>query len=227
MAGSFDWLPANLGESVSQAVDSVQHSASSLFNGQDDNTSQPRKRQYHASHASFSTGESVGDCGGGEAALPPGATVAVGFSPEGTSEPVVLAAIRDATTGRGEHTLLVAGYEFTSLDIARAVVAAKDSGARVAVVVDPTENQKRASKVAYLVDHGVPVREDHRVEMLHDKYLIVDGETLETGSFNYTVAAASDRHAENAMVLRHVPKLAGCYIGHWKRVWDESSPLNE
>lgn len=227
MAGSLDWLPGNLGDSVSQAVDHVQHSASSLVDGQDDNGRQPRKRQYHAAHASFSAGEGVGSCGGGETALPPGATVAVGFSPEGTSEAVVLAAIHEAASGGGEHTLLVAGYEFTSLDIARAVVEAKDSGARVAVVVDPTENQKRASKVAYLVQHGVPVREDHRVEMLHDKYLVVDGETLETGSLNYTVAAASDRHAENALVLRHVPKLAGCYIGHWKRIWDESSPTNE
>jgi len=224
MAGSFDWLPANLGDSVSQAVDHVQHSASSLFDGQEHEPPRSRSHSYRASRTSFKTGEGEGSCGG-EMVLPKGATLTPGFSPEGTSEGVVLRALHEASEGDGERTLLVAAYEFTSIPIARAVVAAKDSGARVAVVVDPTENQKRASQVRFLVEHGVPVREDHQRAMLHDKFFVVNGSTLELGSFNYTRAAASDQHAENAVVLRHVPDEAACYIAHWKRLWDESTAV--
>jgi phosphatidylserine/phosphatidylglycerophosphate/cardiolipin synthase-like enzyme len=35
---------------------------------------------------------------------------------------------------------------------------------------------------------------------MHDKFIVIDGETVELGSFNYT-AAAEKRNAENVLVL--------------------------
>lgn len=160
-----------------------------------------------------------------EMPLPAGSTIDLGYSPDGTAETKVVRAIHEASTGPGKHTLLIAAYEFTSYEIAKAVVQAKESGAKVAVVVDSKENQKKSSKVRYLVEHGVPVREDRQIEMLHDKFSVINGATVETGSFNYTAAAASREHAENAMVLRHVPDVGACYIAHWKHLWDESTPM--
>ncbi|MFP3670226.1 phospholipase D-like domain-containing protein, partial [Priestia sp. SIMBA_032] len=103
---------------------------------------------------------------------------------------------------------LVTAYEFTSWPVAKALVAAKDNGVKVAVVVDAKENaSKKASKVQYLVSHGIPVRQDNRRDMIHDKNLTFGSGAVELGSFNFTAAAASAKHAENAVVLRHVPSV--------------------
>ncbi|MGF6440534.1 phospholipase D-like domain-containing protein [Paraburkholderia youngii] len=212
---SWRWLSDTVGAPVAHAVGSAENTARSLIGaGQ-----QPAKLDLAALEKSAPPSCS-------EMPLPPGATIDLGFSPEGTAEAKVLKAIHEAASGPGEHSLLVEGYEFTSFAIAKAVVAAKDAGAKVAVIADVKENQKKASKVGYLVAHGVQVREDHHLEMLHDKILIVNGETTEVGSFNYTNAAASREHAENALIVRHAPNVAECYIGHWKRVWDESTPVS-
>jgi len=55
---------------------------------------------------------------------------------------------------------------------------------------------------------------------MHDKYLIIDGKTVETGSFNYT-ASAERRNAENVVVIRNNKKLAGQYIENWRQLWNE------
>jgi phosphatidylserine/phosphatidylglycerophosphate/cardiolipin synthase-like enzyme len=58
---------------------------------------------------------------------------------------------------------------------------------------------------------------------MHDKFLIVDGQTLETGSFNFT-AAAEARNAENVLVL-HDAALAQQFEQQWERLWNESEDL--
>lgn len=153
----------------------------------------------------------------------PGMTWTCGFSPGGTSLRVVLTAI-DAVSPRPgrQATILVATYAFTSLDVARALVRAKDRGVRVAVVADPRENQSRYSKVRYLANHGIEVRFDHRLAMVHDKFMVLDGTAVETGSFNYSRAAASNEHAENACVFQRAPKMAQRFTQHWKRLWEQS-----
>jgi len=150
----------------------------------------------------------------------PGLTWDCGFSPEGTSEETVLDAINEVN---GPHsTILVAAYEFTSRPITQALISAKQRGVTVAVVADPTENRKQYSTVDDLTQAGIPVRFDHRLQMLHDKFMVFNGSTVETGSFNYTRTAASSRHAENACVFRHAPRLAMAFTHSWKGLWNES-----
>ncbi|WP_321816991.1 MULTISPECIES: phospholipase D-like domain-containing protein [unclassified Paraburkholderia] len=156
-----------------------------------------------------------------------GATWDCGFSPEGGANPRVIHAINEVRPHAGDDaTILVAAYELTSLDIARALITAHQRGVKVAVVADATENRKPASRVRMLVQNGIPVKFDNRLQMLHDKYLVLDGTAVETGSFNFTKAAASDEHAENACVFRHVPKMAAAFTGAWQRLWRESEPAS-
>ena len=48
----------------------------------------------------------------------------------------------------------------------------------------------------------------------HNKIIIIDGETLITGSFNFT-KAAEERNAENLLVIRD-KKLASLYVRNWQ-----------
>jgi phosphatidylserine/phosphatidylglycerophosphate/cardiolipin synthase-like enzyme len=143
-----------------------------------------------------------------------------GYSPQGTAEGVVLSAINEVS---GPHsTILVAAYEFTSRPITQALIAAKVRGVAVAVVADTTENRKPYSKIPDLIQAGIPVRFDNHLQMLHDKFMVLNGTAVETGSFNFTSAAASDRHAENACVFRHAPLMAAEFTRSWKDLWNES-----
>lgn len=72
----------------------------------------------------------------------------------------------------------------------------------------------------FLANQGVPVRVDYRYAILHDKFIVVDGETVETGSFNYT-AVAEAHNAENVLVL-HDSAVAERFGKQWERLWAES-----
>jgi len=58
---------------------------------------------------------------------------------------------------------------------------------------------------------------------MHDKFIVVDGVTVEEGSFSYT-AAAESKNAENVVVL-HDAAVAGHYAQEWDRLWAESEEL--
>jgi len=148
--------------------------------------------------------------------LPAGASYDLGFSPGGSSLKVVLKAVASAKT-----TILVAAYEFTSREIASALATAQAQGVKIHVVADDRASKDRASVLGLLRDAGIPVRLDRRYAIHHHKFMVIDGSTVETGSFNFTEAAAK-HNAENALVLWHVPSLAQAYTGEWNRLWAES-----
>jgi len=140
----------------------------------------------------------------------------LGFSPGGGSLKVVLDAIASATS-----SLHVACYEFTSSEIATALEAAAHRGVEVRIVADYKASRDRYSQIPLLRRSGIPVRLDRRYEIMHDKFMVIDDDAIETGSFNYSEAAA--RHnAENALWEWKVADKAAVYATEWRRLWDES-----
>ena len=67
------------------------------------------------------------------------------------------------------------------------------------------------------------MRVDYRYAIMHDKFIVVDGETVDAGSFNFT-RAAENSNAENVIVL-HDPAVAQRYGQEWDRLWAESKEL--
>lgn len=149
-----------------------------------------------------------------------GQSVEVAFSPDGNAEALVLKVIRSA-----KSSIRLAAYSFTSPSVARALVDAKRRGVDVAVVVDYKNNFEETRTNAprealnLLVNAGIPTRTISVYPIHHDKYLVVDGLSVETGSFNYSKAAT--RNSENALVVWNDPALAGAYITHWQSRWEQ------
>ena len=81
-------------------------------------------------------------------------------------------------------------------------------------------SKQRSSLAGALAEQGVVIRLDARHAITHDKMMIIDGEAVETGSFNYTKAAEKS-NAENVVVI-HDPALARDYTAAWQRLWDEA-----
>lgn len=60
----------------------------------------------------------------------------------------------------------------------------------------------------------MPVLIDAKHAIAHNKVIVIDGETVLTGSFNFT-KAAQDKNAENLLIL-HDRKLAAQYAENWR-----------
>src|ERR1700722_4607811 len=99
------------------------------------------------------------------------------FSPSPETTALITRNISEA-----EQTVRVAAYSFTSQPVADALIAAHKNGIDVKVVVDKSQqNAHTHSIVAQLVQAGIPVRVDRKHSIMHDKYIVIDGNTIETG----------------------------------------------
>lgn len=149
-----------------------------------------------------------------------GASFDTGFSPNQGSLPLVIKAINSA-----QKSIHVAAYSFTSKPIAEALLAAKRRGVDVKVVADQKSNSGKYSATTYLANNNVPVKLDGNYPIFHHKFMVIDGVSLETGSFNYSAAAAS-KNAENVLVLWNVPAIAANYDQEWNKLWNEAQPIS-
>lgn len=85
-------------------------------------------------------------------------------------------------------------YTFSSKPLADAVIRARNRGVRVRFMIDEKRGAE-AGLAKYLLDNGVNIkfrggRNDKGA--MHSKYAIMDGEILQTGSFNWTVNASAN-----------------------------------
>ncbi|EMJ5884552.1 phospholipase D family protein [Enterobacter cloacae] len=148
-------------------------------------------------------------------------SIDVGFSPaiSHSASEIVLSGIKSA-----RNSIDVAAYSFTSQPVATALIAAKRRGVAVRVVADQKANNDRYTAVSFLTNQGVSVRLNSQYAIMHNKFMIIDGDTVQTGSFNYTASAVS-RNAENAIRVKGVSELAKAYQGEFNRLWNESTAL--
>ena len=145
-------------------------------------------------------------------------SIEAAFSPDGGATEAIVSLITEA-----KKTIRVAACSFASKPIAGALMEAHKRGVDVQVVLDKSNLSAKYSSATFLANVGIPVRINSRYAIMHNKYIVVDGSTLETGSFNYS-AAAEDNNAENVLVIRGNQKLADTYLKNWQKLWDESEP---
>lgn len=153
------------------------------------------------------------------AAAPLSDEISVAFSPGSkgfNAKALVLTAIDDA-----ENTLRVAAYSFTSQDVAKALVNAHKRGVDVQVVLDKSHLSGKYSSATFLTNQGMAVRINSRYSIMHNKFIVVDGHSVQTGSFNFS-KAADEKNAENAIYIRGNAGVADAYSKEWARLWSES-----
>lgn len=126
------------------------------------------------------------------------------FSPRGGCTEAVVRELNNA-----HQTVLVQAYSFTSAPIAAALVAASRRGVRVEAILDKSNKTGKYSEADFLLNARIPTYIDDKHAIAHNKVMIIDGETVITGSFNFT-KAAEESNAENLLILRS-PKLASQY----------------
>ena len=136
-------------------------------------------------------------------------SIQVFFSPNGGCTEAVVENLNHARSN-----VLVQAYSFTSAPIAKALVEAHRRGVKVEVILDKSQRTEKYSEADFLQHEGIPTYIDARHAIAHNKIMIIDGQTVITGSFNFTKAAEAN-NAENLLVIGD-PALAGKYLTNWK-----------
>lgn len=69
------------------------------------------------------------------------------------------------------------------------------------MVLDNNQRTESYTPATFLHNRGVPVFIDSRHAIQHNKVILIHGETVITGSFNFS-KAAEERNPENVLVIR-------------------------
>ena len=139
------------------------------------------------------------------------------FSPEGNCDRKLIEFIDSAKT-----TLRIAIYSLNHEGITTAILRAHDRGVDVRVVVDKGQSKSTNSGVPALTQDHVPTRFGNFSGIMQNKYNIVDDQMLETGSFNYSIAATS-KNAENQIYLS-TSTIVSKYMQNFETIWADARP---
>jgi phosphatidylserine/phosphatidylglycerophosphate/cardiolipin synthase-like enzyme len=145
---------------------------------------------------------------------------AVYFSPGGGATEAIVRAVDKARI-----SLYVQAYIISSSAIVKAISAAHRRGVLVKVILDQGQLTDNFSALPSLLAARVPIWIDAAHQIAHNKIMIIDGETVITGSFNFT-RSAEYYNAENLLVIRD-KALADRYEANFQEHLRHSQPYGE
>lgn len=136
------------------------------------------------------------------------------FSPEGGCENAIISWINRANSSI--HILI---YSFTLDSIGKALVEAYSRNVDVKVVFEESQITQY-SEYWSLKAAGVPVRNDTNPRSMHNKVMIIDGEIVVTGSYNWSKTAEKENN-ENLIIVRS-KYVAELYEREFEKIWSNS-----
>ena len=121
---------------------------------------------------------------------------------------------------KAEKSIYVQAYGFTSGEIAKALINARNRRVEVRVLLDKSNIGAKYSKMRDLRKAGIEVLIDEVSGIAHNKIIIIDGSAVITGSFNFTTSA-DIRNTENVIIVQNKP-LAQKYLQNWHARYEMS-----
>jgi phosphatidylserine/phosphatidylglycerophosphate/cardiolipin synthase-like enzyme len=120
-------------------------------------------------------------------------------------------------------TIRVCAYGFTDPAVDAALVAAKQRGVDVALVMDKTQaaGPHQAPLVAKLKAAGIEVaigKSAVKSQLIHAKFTVVDGKRTESGSWNYSGETASDQ--DNTVDFIDSETRAQVLTDFWNKIYN-------
>jgi phosphatidylserine/phosphatidylglycerophosphate/cardiolipin synthase-like enzyme len=124
---------------------------------------------------------------------------------------------------RTRTSLDVAIYDFDLQNVAAAIASAKQRGVHVRMVTDTDtmKNKDEAiqSALKTVRSENITIIEDKRPSIMHDKFVISDGETVATGSWNYT--DGDTYRLNNNLLILQSPELARLYGAEFQQMYED------
>ncbi len=124
-----------------------------------------------------------------------------------------------------QNNLVFLAYSFTSDELADALIDRAQEGVRVEGVIETGQaTTNRGSKWQDLLSAGIDVRLDNNPNQMHNKVMVIDGQIVALGSFNFTYSAET-RNDENLLIV-YDPQLAEIYLAEFERIFNQSSRID-
>lgn len=137
-----------------------------------------------------------------------GATYEVCFTPGENCACQIIQEIKQA-----KKQILVQAYVFSDLSIAQALIRAKQRGLDVKIILDKSQLKGKFTLLNFFRKHKISVVIGCLPGIAHNKIIIIDNDTVITGSYNYT-RSATKRNAENLLIIKD-SGLAKVYMQNW------------
>jgi len=138
------------------------------------------------------------------------------FSPGVSIKESILKEMESTTS-----TLDLAIHEVTSLDMAQALVKAKQRGVKVRVIADSKQANIRTSKITYLIQQGILVKVLGGKEkgVMNHRFVILDGKRILMGSFDWSEASLKWNYENMLMIQEN--EVVAAYQKEFDRLWRE------
>jgi phospholipase D len=118
--------------------------------------------------------------------------------------------------GAAKTSVYQQAYDFTSVTIANALIAAHKRGVDVFVMEDYKASKGKKAILALVKGAGVPCCTVKKFAISHNKIILVDGNIVLTGSYNYS-ENAEHKNAENMLEITD-PALAAIYKANFDKL---------
>jgi phosphatidylserine/phosphatidylglycerophosphate/cardiolipin synthase-like enzyme len=138
------------------------------------------------------------------------------FSPDDDVESQLISVLSEA-----QQSIHFMAFSFTLDSLGDVMMAKSDQGVEVAGLFEARGANSPYSECPRLLDYGIDVRLDGNPRVMHHKVMIVDGQTVVTGSFNFSANAAEDND-ENVVII-HSPAVAAYYEAEFARLVAQGS----
>ena len=118
------------------------------------------------------------------------------FSPNGGCQHAIIKEISNA-----KRSVYVQAYSYTSIPIAKALLAAHNRGVKVVIIVDKGQQREKYTMATTSQEQGMLVYLDSSHTIAHSKVILIDDETTITGSYNFS-KSAEEKNSENIIILK-------------------------
>lgn len=141
------------------------------------------------------------------------------FAPEDGVEEKVVAKIAEA-----RQQIAFLAFVFTSGPIAEMMGERLTAGAKVRGVIEKRSAGSNYSRHKSLNELGAEIYIDGNPNTMHHKVIVVDGQLVMTGSYNFS-ASAEEKNDEN-LIMIHSPEIATMFLEEIDRVIAAGSRVN-
>ena len=127
-----------------------------------------------------------------------------------------------ALLDRAQDSIDIAIYDFDLANVAQALARASQRGVQVRMVTDSdTVANRRDEAIQAALETirqaGIRIVEDQRSDLMHHKFTVVDGEWVQTGSWNYT--DGDTYRLNNNQFIARSPRLAANYRAEFEKMF--------
>lgn len=119
-----------------------------------------------------------------------------------------------------QRSLDIAIYELNLDDLGDAILAARDRGVTVRMVTD-TDELEELETLIRLEEEGIRIVPDNRGAIMHNKFVVVDGQAVWTGSWNFSINDTY-RNNNHAIYIRS-PELAQNYTAEFEEMFSNNA----